>query len=215
MYFSAAPKENKKQHCVAAATSSSPKGPYTPTNSALACLLDEGGAIDPSGFQDADGRRYVVYKIDGNNVGSKSTPLMLQRLKSDGVTPDGEAKKLLDRDDLDGPLIEAPSLVLRDGTYYLSFSSNLYSTTKYDVSYATASAVTGPYKKAQGSDAPLLQTGDTTSDGKKLAAPGGSDFSEDGGKIVFHAFRNGENMDQGRAMFSADITLSKGKITVD
>lgn len=215
MYFSAAPKEDKDKHCIAVATSPSPKGPYISTNSALACPLDQGGAIDSSGFQDADGTRYVVYKIDGNSIGSKSTPLMLQRLKSDGVTPDGEATKLLDRDDLDGPLIEAPSLVLRDGTYYLSFSSNLYNTKKYDTKYATASAVTGPYKKAQGSDAPLLQTGDTTSDGQQLAAPGGSDFSEDGTKIVFHAFKNGENIDQGRAMFSADITLSNGKITVD
>ncbi|KAL5316590.1 hypothetical protein ACEPPN_015639 [Leptodophora sp. 'Broadleaf-Isolate-01'] len=56
----------------------------------------------------------------------------------DWVTPDGAPTKILDRDDNDGPLTEAPSLNLRDGTYYLFFSSNCYSTRDYDVSYATA-----------------------------------------------------------------------------
>lgn len=83
------------------------------------------------------------------------------------------------------------------------------------MSYATASAVTGLYIKAKGDDALLLQTGDGTNDGKKLATPDGSGFSEDGGKVMFLAFKNREDVDEGRAMFTADITLSGGKITVD
>lgn len=82
----------------------------------------------------------------------------------------------------------------------------MFNTKVYDVSYATASAVTGPYIKAKGDNAPLLQTGDGTNDGKKLAAPDGSGFGEDGGKVMFLAFKNGEDMDEGRPMFTADAT---------
>lgn len=213
MYFSAASADDDSKHCVGAATSSSITGPYTPENNALACPLDKGGAIDADGFKDGD-TYYVVYKIDGNSIQSDSTPLMLQGLNSDATTANGDPTQLLDRDDTDGPLIEAPSLANVDGTYYLSFSSNVYSTKDYDVSYATASSLTGPYTKARDPDAPLLVSGDPSNVGD-LGGPGGSDFNADGSKIVFHAFENGENMDKGRAMWVADITCASGVITIN
>lgn len=216
MYFSAASSEDSSKHCVGAATSTSITGPYTPEDSALACPLDQGGAIDADGFSDG-GTFYVVYKIDGNSLDgdgtTHATPIMLQGLNSDAVTPNGDPTQLLDRDDADGPLIEAPSLANVDGTYYLSFSSNMYDTTDYDVSYATASALTGPYTKAQAPNAPLLVSGDPSNVGD-LAGPGGADFSADGLKIVFHAFENGQNIDDGRAMYVADVSVSGGVITI-
>lgn len=136
---------------------------------------------------------------------------MLQRVASDGTTPQGKPTKLLEKDERDGPLTEAPSLVKSGNTYYLTFSSNMFNSKKYDVSYATASKVTGPYIKAS---APLLKTGHE-SDVGPLTAPGGSDFSEDGSRIVFHAFKNGENVTDGRAMYTSEISLSKGVITPD
>jgi hypothetical protein len=46
------------------------------------------------------------------------------------MTTDGsDPIALIDRDDADGPLIEAPSMNLANGIYYLYFSSNCYSTT--------------------------------------------------------------------------------------
>lgn len=69
---------------------------------------------------------------------------MLQEVESDGVTPVGSAIELIDSGDADGPLIEAPSLIRSSGgEYILFFSSNCYTTTLYDVSYAYASSVTG------------------------------------------------------------------------
>ncbi|OJJ31261.1 hypothetical protein ASPWEDRAFT_118931 [Aspergillus wentii DTO 134E9] len=218
MYFSATAKGNSSKHCVGTATARSVTGPYTPNDKPLACPIEKGGAIDPAGFNDG-GKRYVVYKVDGNSLNKKGsthpTPLMLQPVKSDGVTPDGEAIQLLDRDSNDGPLIEAPSLAKgKDGTYYLSFSSNMYNTKKYDVSYATAKNIKGPWTKASDPNAPLLKSGDSAEDGK-LAGPGGSSFVEGGkGKILFHAFRNGEDMKQGRAVWAADIVLDGGKIRI-
>lgn len=59
-------------HCIGAAVSrsDSPAGPYDPLNKTLACPWELGGAIDPAAFEDTDGALYVVYKVDGNNIGN-------------------------------------------------------------------------------------------------------------------------------------------------
>lgn len=174
-------------HCVAAALGSSPLGPFTAPSAPFICDEDGGGIIDISGFQDIDGTRYVVYKVDGSAIDSDSTPIRLQRVLDDGFTLDGLATTLIDRDDTDGPLVEAPSLVYWDGYvfrrcsviiriidasrrdrwYYLFHSSHMYDVTQYDVRYAVSKKVTGPYTKAT---VPFLQTGDHAG----LTAPGGA-----------------------------------------
>ncbi|EIW81936.1 glycoside hydrolase family 43 protein [Coniophora puteana RWD-64-598 SS2] len=212
MYYAALnPTENT--HCVGAATSTNPEGPFNPESDPIACNTSQGGAIDPAGFQDTDGTRYVVYKVDGNNLGgggscgngdgSHSTPLMLQPMQSDGVTPNGDAVQILDRDAGDGPLIEAPKLVLVNGVYAVFFSSNCYNTDLYDVSYATASSVKGPYTKA---GTPLLVTGN---DG--LTAPGGMTPTPDGSFAVFHATSNPSPLT--RPMWTAQLTWNGNTVT--
>lgn len=217
MYYSASTSEAHSKHCIGAATSSSITGPYTPEQKVLACDISKGGATDAAGFKDDDGTHYVVYKVDGNSLNTGSdyhpTPIMLQKLQSNAVTPDGDAVQLIDRDDADGPLVEAPSIVKSGGQYYLSFSSNMYNTLKYDVSYAVASAVTGPYTKASAPNAPLLSSGDSSNVGP-LGGPGGSAFRGDGGAIAFHAFNNGQNMDKARGMWVANVKIDRGRVTI-
>ena len=191
-------------------------------------LNSQGGAIDPAGFQDADGTMYVVYKIDGNNRGHGGncgnsvdpivpTPIMLQQLASDGVTPVGNPQQILDRGEADGPLVEAPSLTrVADSSsaggwlYILFFSSNCYSGDLYDTSYATSSNGIknggGDYAKA---GVPLLVTG---SDGGKLYSPGGLDVGPDASKVVFHADL-GTSVDT-RQMWAGQITVDVGGRTV-
>ncbi|KAF2774090.1 Arabinanase/levansucrase/invertase [Teratosphaeria nubilosa] len=173
-------------HCVGAAVSVGldPAGPYEPMNETLACELDQGGAIDPAGFQDDDGTLYVVYKIDGNNIGHGGTcgntvkpivptPLMLQKMEADGVTKSGNATQILDRIASDGPLIEAPSLVRSSaGIYFLFFSSGCTRAPSYNFKYATATSIEGPYTRAA---KPLLQTGSYG-----LVAPGSAAVHSDG-----------------------------------
>ena len=180
----------------------------------------QGGAIDPAGFWD-DGTLYVVYKIDGNNIGHGGncgnsvdpiipTPIMLQELAGDGITRVGDPIQILDRDDADGPLVEAPSLALVDGTYVLFFSSNCYSSQYYDVSYATStSGVKGPYTKAGYPVAPLLVTG---SDNGALYAPGGLDIDVDGTTVVWHADL-GTTSDT-RQMWSGKVSISGQTVTI-
>ncbi|GAB7350767.1 hypothetical protein MBLNU459_g1310t1 [Dothideomycetes sp. NU459] len=207
MYYSAATKTNPALHCLGAATSTTVQGPYTPTSQEpWICPLSQGGAIDPSGYYDtATNTRWVVYKIDGNTLGHGGscnngipplarTPIMLQQLSPvDGTKLLGAASgPLITNGPADGPVVEAPSLTrFPDGTYVLFFSSNCYATPLYDVSYATARQLRGPYTKF----GPLLVTG---VDG--LVAPGGLDVAVDGDHAVFHA-----DFGAGRAMYTALI----------
>jgi beta-xylosidase len=160
----------------------------------------------------------VTYKIDGNSLDgdgtTHSTTIMLQKMKPDGIQVDGEPIQLLDRDEHDGPLIEAPSMLYHDGIYYLSFSSNYYNTEKYDVSYGYATNITGPWNKQQGPYAPLFTTGVGSYNAGKLSAPGGADFSIDGTKIVFHANLNGKDISDGRALFVSNITAKDNVIDI-
>ncbi|VDC05883.1 unnamed protein product [Peniophora sp. CBMAI 1063] len=219
MYYAAETASSPNKHCVSAATSSSPAGPYTPIADVLACPVSAGGAIDPAAFIDTDGSLYLAWKVDGNSVGHGGncgnsvapivpTPIMIQKMTPNGTAfaAGSSAKQILDRSDADGPLVEAPSLVEKDGTYVLFFSSNCYSGSLYDVSYATAPSVLGPYTK---SATPLLKTGSPYA---QLYAPGGLDINRAGTQAVFHADFN--KTASVRQMYTAAVTISGTTVTI-
>ncbi|KAJ7157319.1 glycosyl hydrolase [Mycena filopes] len=219
MYYSATSASNTNSHCIGAATSTTIRGPYTPIQATIACPISQGGTIDAGGFHHPDGSAYVVYKIDGNNIGHGgscnngvapivSTPIMLQKVAADGHTLVGAAVQILDRDAGDGPLVEAPSLVFVNNVFFLFFSSGCYADTSYDLSYATATTVTGPYTKAGAPTAPLLVSGKYG-----LRAPGSATVAKDGSKIVFHAFL-GADINSGRGMWTGVPTFSGKTVTL-
>lgn len=200
-------------YCLGVATASAASGPYTASDKPWSCAEEEGGIIDPSGFLDpVTGRRYVVYKIDGNSIGHGGscgngetpqvpTPIMMVEVDSDdGVTVIDDPVQILDREEVDGPLVEAPSLAwLEDsdgeGRYVLFYSSHCWFEGSYDVNYATADSVTGPYRKSGFN--PLMATGDFG-----LTAPGGATVVDEEGRLVFHA-----NCPEGRCMFDARFSV--------
>ena len=205
-------------HCIGAATASSILGPYKPLPSPIACPISAGGAIDAAAFTDHDNTPYLLYKIDGNNVGHggecgnmarprQPTPIMLQKLQPDGLAAQGTPQTLLDRTASDGPLVEAPDLVRSpEGIYFLFFSSGCTRAPSYDLKYATASNISGPYTRA---DSPLLQTGDW-----ELHAPGSAGLfadGEGGWDVVFHA-RVAAEQGRVRAMFSGKVKFEGTKV---
>ena len=214
MYYSARSAKHLSKHCVGVAVADTILGPYTPDDEVFVCDPSKGGEIDASGFRDdSTGKRYVVYKDDGANLGRGGacgnaippiypTPLMLQEVQGDGFTKIGKPFKLIDRADIDGPLVEAPSLMrTKEGKYILFFSSNCFNTKWYDISYAMAEKLEGPWVKY----GPLAVTG---TDG--LRSPGGASVAEDGVHMVFHA-----NDHEGhRALYTAEIGVDFGKHTV-
>lgn len=220
MYYSGEAKEMVRHHCVGVAVSegTDPTGPYIPRDQPLSCRLDKGGSIDPAGFLDKDGSRYVVFKVDGNSVGhggdcnngvepKVGTPLTLQKVQEDGFTPIGDAVSLLDRSDADGdgPLLEAPSLVLHGDTYFLFYSTHCFTDPKYDVRYATSKSITGPYKKQGSAQNPLLNGPNSG-----LTSPGGATVCGCGDRMVFHAFCEKDQ----RCMYAADLRINGDQVSI-
>jgi len=185
LYFTATNADPYLQ-CVGVATAQRPEGPFTVAGEEmLVCPEEEGGAIDASTFRDEDGTRYLLWKNDGNCCGL-DTWLQLAPLTPDGLALAGEPVRLLVQDQpWEGNLVEAPTLVQRDGTYVLLYSANDYGGAEYAIGYATAAAVDGPYEKADG---PLLTTDAT---GGRFIGPGGQDVvtGPDGeDHLVFHSW---------------------------
>lgn len=218
MYYSAQ-LLNSSHHCIGAATADDVTGPWTAKDEAWVCDLEQGGSIDPSGFYDEEtGRRFVVYKIDGNSIGNGgncnngvepivSTPIMLQEVGADGITLVGEATQILDRTDADGPLVEAPNLIkTEEGSYALFYSSWCYTDVRYDVKYVLSKSVEGPYKRTRSPS--LVETSNFG-----LTSPGGATSIVGGGLMVFHA--NCDVETGARCMYTANFTVTGTNVLVN
>ncbi|KAK5083251.1 hypothetical protein LTR70_007967 [Exophiala xenobiotica] len=216
MYYAAPALNDSSKHCVGAATSTSIVGPYSPSDEPLACPLEEGGAIDAAGFLDPkSGNLYVVYKIDGNTMNAGGgpcngnpgpdgylhpTPIMLQQVsKADGISKIGDPIQILDRSDADGPLVEAPSLFYNNefSLYFLTFSSNCYSTDLYDIGFAYSTCLDTEFVKSK---YPLM-----TTQSIGVFGPGGADMTDDGKYALYHGtVDRTENGEPIRYMYAAE-----------
>lgn len=193
MYYTVAYGARPNLHCSSFATAKNINDAFVDnSHKPWICPLQAGGAIDISGFTDEKNghKRWVVYKIDGNAIGHGGecgntvapivpTPIMLQQVAQDGHTLIGKPTRILTNIASDGPYIEAPSLTFMNGKYVILFSSQCYMGSKYDVQYAVADTITGPYKRS----GRLLGTGDMG-----LSGPGGLDVTINGDHAIFHAY---------------------------
>jgi arabinan endo-1,5-alpha-L-arabinosidase len=203
LYYTARSVATNRQ-CIGAALATSPLGPFSPVGSnPLVCNASEGGDIDASSFIDSTGVRYLLYKDDGNAVG-QPTSLWLQQVAADGVTLQGARVELLrsGRPEEAG-IIEAPVLTKVGGRYVLFYSLGPYGGDAYQTSYATATALTGPYTKAYRS---LMTTAGF--DGA-VRGPGGADVIREaaGDHIVFHGWINNYSA---RGMYVAALGWAGG-----
>ncbi|KAG6914607.1 hypothetical protein DXG01_016363 [Tephrocybe rancida] len=219
MYYTAASSIDSPKHCIGVATSTTVRGPYNPQADAFVCNSDLGGVLDPAGHRHPDGGFYVVYGTNGLALGHgglcnnavppiQPTPIKLQQVAADGFTKVGDEVQILDRDVSDGPSISAPSLIYVAGVWFLFFSSACNTDATYDLSYATAFAVTGPYTRAGSSNAPLLLTGM-----HGMKAPGSACFEADGSKMVFSAWL-GNDIGGGRGMWTGIPSISGTNVTL-
>jgi hypothetical protein len=122
----------------------------------------------------------------------------------DGVTLVGGAVTVLDRDpEVDGPLVEAPSLVRVDGgSFVLFYSSHCFDTPEYDVRYAVAESIRGPYVR-------MGQLLGSEAGSFGLEAPGGATSVPGGGGLLFHA-----NCPAGRCMYETEYVVEDGVVRI-
>lgn len=144
-----------------------------------------GGDIDPHVFRDSDGRTYLVWKTDDNNVGATVTRLWAQEISiaKGSVTQFGSPQQIMDSTGLwwinswvpGGSLVEGPEIVKVGGFYYLFFAAGQYCQDSYSEGVARSQSIWGPYDKM---GVPLLSTGLVgTAGGAKLVGPGHASFA--------------------------------------
>ena len=208
MYYVARDRASDKQ-CIGVARSASVDGPFRPVGDGpLVCPAAQGGAIDPSSYTE-NGRRYLLWKNDGNCCG-QDTWLHLQEVTWDGTRTTADPVRLIRQGrSWEGNLVEAPTLVKRAGHYVLFYSADFYGDDRYKTGYAVAATLTGPYTKAA---APLMTTDSFSG---AVRGPGGQDVvtGPDGrDRILFH----GWNADRShRSLYAAGLGWANGHPVVD
>lgn len=173
------------RQALSVAVADRPEGPYVDTSDRpLVYQRSRGGSIDPDPFVDADGTAYLLWKSDDNALGGR-TVLWARQLRPDGLGFHGRPVKVL-RQELawQRPLVEAPSMVLHDGTYHLLYSAGQWESRGYGVGHATGTRPTGPFTVSS-KDGPWLHG---------PGGPGGQSVARgDDGQlhIAYHAWLDG------------------------
>jgi beta-xylosidase len=202
------------RQCLAVAVAESPEGPFVDeSREPLACQLELGGSIDSSPFTDADGSRWLVWKNDGNCC-ELPTRFFIQRLDEAGLALRGRPRDLgvVNDEPWERHVIEAPTLHLEDGTYYLFYSANDYGSRDYAVGYATSDRLVGPYTDAP--ENPIL------SSAGEAAGPGHQSIvSDDDGDLwmAYHAWdasRIGDSVGGRRALWLDALVFEDGQPVV-
>lgn len=184
------------------ATADTPQGPFR--QEVKQPIWDE-KSIDTSLFIDDDGTPYLYFvRFTGGNV------IWVARVNDDLTSIRQETLTECVRveepwelsQDKPARVAEGPSVLKKDGTYYLVYSANHFESKNYGVGYATASSPMGPWKKYGGN--PILQR----ADGLTGTGHGAPFCGKDGKwKYIFHAHWNSEKV-QPRTSYIKDFTFS-------
>jgi beta-xylosidase len=137
------------RECISYALGTKPGGPFVDSTPAPFICPAGGGAIDPNPFVDANGTVYLLWK---NFIGATSdnpqTGVMAQQLSADGLTLVGAPQLLIGADQgWEAGVVEAPTMLGADGSYYLFYSGNDWNTASYAISYAVCTSPMGPCTK--------------------------------------------------------------------
>lgn len=143
-------KHVRQRHCLGAAVSARPHGPFGGTAAPLVCAELPEGAIDAHVFRDRNGALYLYYKHDANCCGGGSA-IYAQRLAAGGLATRGEAVKLIANNDSPGKeddwewrVVEAPTMIRRGRSYFLFYSGNFFGNRNYAVAYLKCETPLGP-----------------------------------------------------------------------
>ena len=192
--------------CVAVATAARPQGPYT-DHGPLVC--QDVGSIDPFPVTDERGRRYLLWKEDGNSV-SKPTPIWAQPLSPDGTRLVGERRELFHNDQAwekhatlpYGNLVEGPAVVRHNGWFYIFYSGNFCCAREcnYMMGVARSRKLLGPWEKNP--DNPILRGNDVwkcPGHGTVVEDQRGRDF------LLYHAYKADDFVYVGRQALLDEI----------
>ncbi|MCH3994199.1 MAG: glycoside hydrolase family 43 protein [Prevotella sp.] len=149
MAYCTASNVNKSSQHISIAGGDSPKGPFS--QKSKSCFPASCQEIDPFVFFDEDGKVYLYYvkEIDSNAI-------YVTQLNSTLDSLDETTTTLCVKSASTGwenvkknswSVAEGPTVIKKDGKYFLFYSANDYTYSEYAVGYATASSPFGPWIK--------------------------------------------------------------------
>lgn len=148
LVFFAARGSRSGRHCIGAARSPSPMGPYVPEDEPVICNPEEGGSIDPYVYQDEDGTR-LLWKSDGNCCDLPSI-LWSQPIDMSTLQLSGERSELLrDHEPWERGVVEAPEMFDEGGRHWLLYSGGGFAGGGYGVGAARCESAVGPCARVQ------------------------------------------------------------------
>lgn len=178
LYYTASTENTPKNtgNRVGLAVSDRPEGPYEDRS-----VVVPHASLDGSPFRDTNGILYLYYTIEHGN----SDGLVAGRIYVD---------KLVSADRVSGnPILlmshhkwqEGPCVLLRNGRYYLTYSTGGWASDNYEVHWAVGTSPTGPFKEQPGTL--LKSTEHVKGPGHHnfFTGPGGCDW------IVYHGWDPG------------------------
>jgi len=186
--------------CVAVATAPRATGPYT-DHGPLVC--QEAGSIDAYATTDERGRRYLLWKEDGNDR-NRPTPIWAQPLSEDGLKLEGEPKELFRNDAAwERHVVEGAYVVRRGDWFYMFYSGNACCGRgcNYALGVARSRKLLGPWEKFPKN--PILAANDAwqcPGHGTAVETPDGRLF------MLYHAYsRRAGGFNVGREMLLDEV----------
>ncbi|MBE8724327.1 glycoside hydrolase family 43 protein [Flavobacterium hungaricum] len=134
---------------IAIASSDSPLGPFK--NDSKVPMFASGKQIDPFVFIDEDGKKYLyhVRLTNGNRIFAAELKEDVSGIKEEtltecisGVLPWENTQNV------SWAVTEGPTVLKRNGLYFMIYSANDFRNPNYAVGYATAKSPLGPWEKA-------------------------------------------------------------------
>ena len=202
VFYSAAARRKGTGYCLGVATAPAAAGPYRDRGRPLRC--GRYGSIDPYAVRDEKGRLHLLWKEDGNAF-NRPSRILAQRLSEDGRRLRGRPHALIrNRAGWERRVVEAPSVIRRNGYFYLFYSGNLCCTENcaYAVGVARSARLLGRWRKYPAN--PILR------DGNGWRCPGHASVVPDpagGYKALFHAYREKAGLLIGRQLLVDEVTF--------
>ncbi len=185
---------------ICVATSDSPEGPFVQEEERP---IREEKCIDASLFIDDDGKPYLYFVrfTGGNVIWGVELNDDLKSVKEKTLTKCIQAEDAWELKQ--SKVVEGPSLLKKNGSYYLIYSANHFRSQDYAVGYATADSPLGPWKKYKRN--PILRWDKTFVNGLVGTGHGAPFMSKDGCyKYIFHA-HSGSNRVEPRSSYISDL----------
>ncbi len=176
--------------CIGVGTSHSPTGPWIDSGKPLVHDTRV-GMIDPNCFVDEDGKKYLYWKGDHNDLRpQESTPIYVQELSASGLELVGERREVLHNTlPWEGDLVEGTCTVRHDDQYFMFYSGNAFWNDRYATGVARSDSPLGPFEKKGD---PILRSGQLFAGpghGTVATAPDGENY------YLYHAWETGKTGD--------------------